>query len=149
MPLSRTRRAGALAGAIAALLALGASAVAAQAADTKIIVTPRVVLSAPAVSPVDFPGVSTVRAGQALPRRWVVVSRNVKIARGDEVAYAAMRMTCPKGTTWRTGASSGAIGAQVLDRTTRGRRSILVMATIAAGVKPGEIAAGTVYALCR
>jgi hypothetical protein len=149
MPLSRTRRAGALAGALAASLALAAGAVAAQAADTKIIVTPRVVLSAPAVSPVDFPGVSAVRAGQALPRRWIVVSRNVKIARGSEVAYAAMRMTCPKGTTWRTGTSSGAIGASVLDRTARGRRSVLVMATIAAGVKPGETVSGTVYALCR
>jgi hypothetical protein len=79
----------------------------------------------------------------------VVVSRSVKIARGSEVAYAAMRMTCPKGTTWRTGASSGAVGASVLDRNARGRRSVLVMATIAAGVRPGETVSGTVYALCR
>ena len=149
MPLPRTRRAVALAGALAVSLALGAGAVAAQAADTKIIVTPRVLISAPAVSPVDFPGVAAVRAGRALPRKWVVVSRSVKIARGSEVAFAAMRMTCPKGTTWRTGASSGAVGASVLDRNARGRRSVLVMATIAAGVKPGETVSGTVYALCR
>jgi hypothetical protein len=149
MPLPRTRRAVALAGAIAVSLALGGAAVAAQAADTKIIVTPRVVLAAPALSPVDFPGVSKVRASAALPAKWVVVSRNVKIARGSEVAYAAMRMTCPKGKTWRTGASGGAIGASVLDRNARGRQSVLVMATIAAGIKPGETVSGTVYALCR
>ena len=149
MPLPRTRRVAALVGAIAASLAVGTAAVAAPAADTKIIVTPRVVLTAPALSPVDFPGVSAVRAGKALPRRWVVVSRDVKIARGSEVAYAAMRMSCPKDTTWRTGSSSGAIGASLLDRHARGRRSVLVMATIAAGAKPGETVAGSVYALCR
>lgn len=147
MPLPRSLRA--IAGGLAVSLVLGASAIAAQAADTKIIVTPRVLLSAPSVSPVDFPGVSAVRAGTALPRRWVIVSRNVKIARGSEVAYAAMRMTCPNATTWRTGASSGAIGASVLDRRARGRRSVLVMATIAGGVEPGETVSGTVYALCR
>lgn len=148
MPRLRSSRA--VAGAVLASLALGTSAVAAHATDTKIIVAPRVLMSAPASSPVDFPGVAKVRAGEALPRNWVVVGRNVKIARGSEVAYAALRLTCPKGTTWRTGASSGAVGASVLDRSTRGKRSVLVMATIAdAGVAVGATVSGTVYALCR
>ncbi len=145
----RSRISHAVVCAIAASLALGGSAAAATATDTKIVVTPRVGLSAPGSSPVDFPGVSKVRAGEPLPPNWVVVSRDVRIYRGTEVAYAAMRMTCPKAKTWRTGASGGAIGASVLDRNVRGKRSVLVMATVAGDVQPGQTVAGTVYALCR
>ncbi len=104
------------------------------------------------MSPAEFPGVSKVRKGQAIPRNWAVVSRDVRITRGGEPAYAAMRMTCPKGKTWRSGASSGDIGVSVLDITAApGRkRSVLVMATFSASdVRVGESASGTVYALCR
>ena len=150
MPFLRTRRAAACA--VLASLVLGGSAIAADAPDTTISVSPRVTISSPASSPVDFPGVSKVRKGQAIPRNWAVVSRDVRITRGGEPAYAAMRMTCPKGKTWRSGASGGDIGVSVLDITAApGRkRSVLVMATFSeSDVRVGESASGTVYALCR
>ena len=56
-------------------LAVGGSAVAAQAADTTISVSPRVLIAVPDASPVDFAGVSKVRKGKPLPRGWVVVRR--------------------------------------------------------------------------
>ena len=147
MPAPRLRAA---AVAFAATLVLCVPAVAAGGPDTTIAVSPRVLTSAPAVSPADFPGVSKVRKGRALPRNWVVVGRDVRTTRGGEIAFAALRMTCPKGRTWRSGASTGDIGASVLDRSARGKRSVLVMATFsAADVREGESAGGTVLALCR
>ena len=147
MPAPRLRAA---AVAVTATLVLCVPAVAAGGPDTTIAVSPRVLTSAPAVSPADFPGVSKVRKGRALPRNWVVVGRDVRTTRGGEIAFAALRMTCPKGRTWRSGASTGDIGASVLDRSARGKRSVLVMATFsAADVREGESAGGTVLALCR
>ena len=147
MPAPRLRAA---AVAVAATLVLCVPAVAAGGPDTTIAVSPRVLTSAPAVSPADFPGVSKVRKGRALPRNWVVVGRDVRTTRGGEIAFAALRMTCPKGRTWRSGASTGEIGASVLDRSAHGKRSVLVMATFsAADVREGESARGTVLALCR
>jgi hypothetical protein len=146
MPCLAIRRAAACA---VAALALAAPAIAAQAADTTIVVSPREQLAARAVSPADFPGVSVVRKGQPLPRGWVVVQRDVRITRGAEVASGAFRMTCPKSRTWRSGTASGDILASVLDRSPR-KRSVLVLATFGArDVQPGETAAGTVFALCR
>ena len=59
-------------------------------------------------------------------------------------------MTCPKGKSWRSGTASGEIGVSVLDRSARGKRSVLVMATFStSAVAVGEVAAGTIYALCR
>ena len=95
---------------------------------------------------------SKVPEDEPLPRDWAVVSRHVRITRGDEPAYAAMRMTCPKGKTWRSSASGGAIGAGVLDRIAApGRkRSVLVMASPSSSdVRVGAARVGTVYALCR
>ena len=142
------RSIGAAACAVAAL-ALAAPAVAAPARDTTITVSPREQIAAPAVSPVDFPGVSAVREGAPLPRGWVVVSRDVKITRGGELASGAFRMTCPKSRTWRSGTASDDILASVLDRSPR-KRSVLVLATFVSDeVRVGETAAGTVFALCR
>ena len=93
---------------------------------------------------------TSVREGARLPRGWVVVGRRVRITRGDEPAFAALRMTCPRGKTWRSGIGSGEIGASVLDRNARGQRTVLVMATFStADVRVGATAAGTIYALCR
>jgi hypothetical protein len=132
-----------------AALAVAAPALAAQTPDTTITVSPREQVAAPAVSPIDFPGISIVRKGKPLPRGWVVVTREVKITRGGEVASGAFRMTCPKSRTWRSGTASGDILASVLDRSPR-KRSVLVLATFAAReVAVGETAAGTVLALCR
>lgn len=145
-------------GALIVLVAIGALAAAgagwALAADsdpdTAIAVSPRVLLAAPQNSPVDFPGVAKARAGERLPRRYVVVARDVRFVRGGEVAYAALRMSCPKGKRWRTGAADGDIGVSVLDRTVSKKRSVLVMASFStAETAIGETAAGTVYALCR
>lgn len=135
-----------------AALGLAASAFAqaqAPAEATTISVAPRVLIAAPQKSPVDFPGVAKARAGQPLPNGYVAVARDVKIARGAEVAFAALRMTCPKGKTWRTGASSGDIGLSVLDRRVTGKRSVLVLASPAPSVQQGKTATGTVYSLCR
>jgi len=146
MPAPRLRAA---AGAVAASLALCGPALAAGP-DTTISVSPRELTSAPAVSPADFPGISKVRKGRALPRNWVVVARDVRITRGGEPAFAALRMTCPKGRTWRSGTTTGDVGASVLARSARGKRSLLVMATFStADVREGETASGTVLALCR
>jgi hypothetical protein len=148
MPAHRSRRC--VAYALALCLASGATALASATSDTTIDVSPRVQYVAPAASPAGFPGVTSVRVGARLPRGWVVVGRNVRIVPGDEPAFAALRMTCPKGKTWRSGTTSGDIGVNVLDRNPRGKRSVLVMATFSASdVKPGASASGTVFALCR
>ena len=141
---SRFRRAAVC---VVAALAVAAPAIAAQASDTMITVSPREQLAARAVSPVDFPGISVVRKGEPLPRGWVVVRRDVRIKRGAEVASGAFRMTCPKDKKWASGTASDDILASVLDRSPR-KRSVLVLATFPASeVKVGETAAGTVYAL--
>jgi hypothetical protein len=146
MPFPAVSRAAACA---VAALALAGPAIAAHAADTTIVVSPREQAVAPAVSPVAFPGISVVRKGAPLPRGWVVVRRDVKITRGDELASGAFRMTCPKARTWRSGTANGNILASVLDRSPR-KRSVLVLATFPAREVPaGETAAGTVFALCR
>jgi hypothetical protein len=146
MSLPGFHRAAACAAALS--LALAGTAVAATA-DTTISVSPRVESAAPAVSPATFPGVTSVREGARLPRGWVVVGRDVKITRGDEPASAALRLTCPKGKTWRSSTGGGDIGVSVLDRNTRGRRSVLVMATFASDLRVGDTATGAALALCR
>jgi hypothetical protein len=146
-----SRRSGIVALAVAAALAGAAGAYAASAeSDTTTSVSPRVLLSAPDRSPVDFPGVAKARAGEPLPAGYVAVGRDVQITRGGEVAYAALRMSCPAGKTWRTGASDGDIGVTVLDRVVSKKRSVLVMASFDTHTTAvGETAAGTIYALCR
>ncbi|MDX6679646.1 MAG: hypothetical protein QOE31_3698 [Solirubrobacteraceae bacterium] len=150
MPSPRLRRATVCAVAVAAALSLGAPG-AAVAADTTLSVSPSVRIAAPDSSPVTFPGITRVREGETLPRNWVVVSRDVRITRGGEVAAAAFRMTCPKGRTWRGGTASGDILASVLERNPLSRKhSVLVMASFAtSAVRIGESATGTVFALCR
>ena len=116
--------------------------------STTISVTPRVFIAAPQKSPIDFPGVSSARAGKPLAKGYVAVARGVNITRGDETAFAALRLTCPKGKTWRTGGSAGDIGFSVLDQRVTGKRSVLVLAT-ASPQAVGATASGTVFALCR
>lgn len=149
--MSKLRRSRGAACAVAASLTLGGSAVAAGetdaiATDTTLTVSPRVVLTSPQRSPVAFPGVTRVREGVAPPRGWIVVSRDVQIVRGAEVAFAAFRMTCPKG-----GTANDDIAASVLDRDALShKRSVLVLATFATSVvRAGETATGKVFALCR
>lgn len=134
----------------AALATAGGVALAADGGPTTISVSPRVLVAAPQDSPADFPGVGRARAGRPLPAGYVAVARDVRITRGGEAAYAALRMTCPRGKTWRTGAAAGALGLSVLDRTVSGKRSVLVMATYdRRDTALGQTAAGTIYALCR
>ena len=133
----------AVAGAVGAYAAAGGS-------DTTIAVSPRTLLAAPQRSPVDFPGVARARAGEPLPAGYAAVARDVRIARGGEVAAAALRMACPHGKSWRTGASRGAIAVSVFDRAVSSKRSVLVMASLdTRETAPGEAAAGTIYVLCR
>ena len=85
-----------------------------------------------------------------MPKGYVAVGRDVRFTRGGEVAYAALRMTCPRGKTWRTGAATGDVVLNVLDRVVSKKRSVLVMATYnVRTVALGQTAAGTIYALCR
>jgi len=127
-----------------------ATVLAATTADTTIEVAPRVETSAPAASPATFPGVTSVRQGARMPRGWVVVGRDVRITRGTDSAFAALRMRCPTGKSWRSGTADGEIGLTVLDANARGKRSVLVMATFStSAVAAGEVASGAVYALCR
>ncbi len=150
-PASRRIGPAAVALAVVAALAGAAGAVAAAGgSDTTAAVSPRLVLSAPDRSPLDFPGVAKARAGEPLPAGYVAVARDVRLTRGAEVAYAALRMTCPKGRTWRTGAAGGDIAVSVLDRVVSDKRSVLVLASYdARETALGETAAGTIYALCR
>lgn len=133
----------ALASAVGAFAASGGSA-------TTTAVSPRVLSAAPERSPVDFPGVAKARAGEPLPAGYVAVGRDVRITRGAEIAYAALRMACPQGKTWRTGAAAGDVAVSVLDRAVSEKRSVLVMASLdTRRTAIGETAAGTIYALCR
>jgi hypothetical protein len=135
---------------VAALVSAAGAFAAADGSATTIAVTPRVLSAAPERSPVDFPGVGQARAGAPLPAGYVVVARDVRISRGAEVAYAALRMVCPKDKTWRTGAAAGDIAMSVLDRAVSDKRSVLVLASFDThGTALGETAAGTIYALCR
>ncbi len=140
--------AAALAASVAALGLAGVAGAEAPA-DTTIRVSPRVVIASPQKSPIDFPGAPNARAGRPLPKGYVAIARGVSITRGAEVAFAAMRMTCPKGKTWFTGGSAGEVGAGVLDRRVSGKRSVLVMASAAPSVAAGETGSGTIFALCR
>jgi hypothetical protein len=149
MPRFRLRRTAACAAA-ASLALCGSALAAASSSDTTIKVGPRVETAAPATSPATFPGITSVREGARLPRGWVVVGRNVGITRGAEPAYAALRMTCPNGKTWRSATGSGDIGMSLLERNARGKHSVLVMATFSTSdIKVGGTVVGTVYALCR
>ncbi len=149
MPSMLTRRSGPVL-LVAALATATVASAATDGADTTIAVSPRVLIAAPEISPVDFPGVAEARAGRPLPDGDVAVARVVRITRGGEVASAALRMTCPKRRRWRTGASSGAIAVSVLDRVVVRKRSVLVMASVdTRRTARGETAVGTVYALCR
>ena len=149
--ISRRLAGGALAGLVALATAGPGGAIAASSGpDTTIAVSPRVLIAAPERSPVDFPGVAKVKAGEPLLRNYVVVARDVRFVRGGEVAYAALRMTCPRGRTWRAGTASGDIDVAILDRTVSKKRSVLVMASFdTTETAVGQTAAGTVYALCR
>jgi hypothetical protein len=133
----------------AATLGLAGLAWAQAPQNTTISVAPRVLIAAPQKSPIDFPGVPSARAGRPLPTGYVAVARDVSITRGAESASAALRLTCPKGKTWRTGGSAGEVGFGVLDRRVTGKRSVLVLASANPGVAAGTAATGTVYALCR
>lgn len=147
----RSRRVRIAAVPAAAVLAGAAGAVAAGGgADTTTAVSPRALLTAPARSPVDVPGVAKARAGEPLPAGYSLVMRDVRLTRGTERAYAALPMTCPKGMTWRSGAARGDITVSVLDRVVSKKRSVLTMASYSARATAlGETAAGTIYALCR
>lgn len=150
MTQNRSRRVIAVTLAAVTMLAAGGGVALADAAtDTTITVSPRTVIPAPQNSPVDFAGVARARAGQPLPAGYVAVARAVAFTRGTETAFAAMRMTCPKGTSWRSGGADGDVGASVLDRRASGKRSVLVMASPVARGAAGEVVMGTVYALCR
>ena len=136
--------------AIAVSATAGGIAAAADGVDTTMSVSPREVIAAPRDSSADFPGVARARAGDPLPRGYVAVGRDVRITRGGDAAFAALRLVCPRAKTWRTGTATGAVGLTVLDRTVTGKRSLLVMATYdAQETALGQTAAGTVYALCR
>jgi hypothetical protein len=132
-----------------ATLAVAGIAVAEAPADTTMSVSPRMSVAAPARSPIGFPGVPGVAAGRPLPKGYVAVARDVRITRGGETAFAALRMTCPNGKSWRTGAVSGDVGVSVLDRRIAGKRSVLVLASAAPRIAAGDTATGTVFALCR
>ena len=136
--------------AITASAAAGGVAAAADGGDTTMSVSPREVIAAPRDSPADFPGVAKARAGEPLPKGYVAVGRDVRITRGGDAAFAALRLVCPRGKTWRTGTATGAVGLTVLDRTVAGKRAVLVMATYdTPQTALGQTAAGTLYALCR
>jgi putative intracellular protease/amidase len=139
----------AVAAGVASLAAAGL-AIAEAPTDTTISVSPRTAVAAPQRSPFAFPGVPDVAEGRPLPAGYVAIARDVSISRGGgETAFAAMRMTCPKGRTWRTGGASGEISVSVLDRRAAGKRSVLVLASAAPQVAAGETATGTIHALCR
>ncbi len=147
--MSSSRLIRAAAAAVVAALAATATAVAQAPSDTTISVSPRTLIAAPQDSPISFPGVAGARQGQPLPKGYVAVARDVRITRGAETAFAAMRMTCPKGKTWRTGGAAGEIGVSILDRRVTGKRSVLVLVSASSQVARGEAATGTAYALCR
>lgn len=150
MSSPRLTRAAAAVAAVAATAALAAGPAVAEAPpDTTISVSPRALIAAPQDSPISFPGVASARRGEPLPRGYVAVARDVRITRGAQPAFAAMRMSCPQGRTWRTGGVAGEIGMTILDRRVSAKRSVLVLVSASSQVARGEAASGTAYALCR
>jgi hypothetical protein len=149
MSSHRPSRAAAAVVAGIATFGLAGPATAQAPADTTMSVSPRTFVAAPAPSPLDFPGVRGVAAGRPLPKGYVAVARDVRISRGGETAFAAMRMTCPKGRTWRTAGASGEVVVSVLDRRVAGKRSVLVLASAVPRVAAGDTATGTIFTLCR
>src|SRR3954454_3402329 len=134
-------------------LAAGGTALAASTGtDSAITVSPRTtVASAPANSPIDFPGARAARAGKPLPSGNVVVGRAVKFTRGSDVAYADLTLRCPAGKTLRTLGRLGAVGPQVVRPLHYvGRRQVEVLVTYnAKAVKVGQSVEGTALALCH
>jgi hypothetical protein len=134
-------------------LAAGGTALAASAGtDSAITVSPRTtVASAPANSPISFPGARDARAGKPLPSGNVVVGRAVKFTRGSEVAYAGITVRCPAGKTLRTFGRVGAVAPQLLRPLYYvGHRQADVLVTYdARTVKVGQSVDGTVLALCH
>jgi hypothetical protein len=147
----RSTRVAATAAVMASVAALGGAglATAEAPADTTISVSPRTLVVAPQRSPFQFAGVPGVAESRPLPKGYVAIARDVRITRGGETAFAAMRMTCPKGKTWRTGGASGDVGVSVLARRVAGKRSVLVLASAAPHIAMGDTATGTIHALCR
>jgi hypothetical protein len=153
-----TLRTAAVAGAVACVVG-GTAAVAGGGPDTTSSVGPRVLTASPAPSPADFPGVSAARAGEPLPRGYVVVSHNVSITRGKKVAYPTFTVRCPGEKMLQTFAAGGEIAPQIVGRSPfvrrrqfgyRNKRSwgvVVGFNTREVGV--GESAAGTVHGLCR
>jgi hypothetical protein len=145
---------------VAAACAVGAgAAVAGGGPDTTSSVGPRVLTSAPAPSPVHFPGVPAARAGEPLPRGYVAVGHDVSITRGKALAYPAFTLRCPAGKRLKTFAARGEVAPQIVGRSPFVRRrefgyrnkpswGVVVDFDVRA-VGVGDTAAGTVYGLCR
>jgi hypothetical protein len=148
-----TRRLLPIASLAAVSLAASGTALAASAGtDTAITVSPRTtVASAPAKSPISFPGARDARAGKPLARGNVVVGRAVKFTRGSEVAYAGITVRCPAGKTLRSFGRVGGVAPQLLrPRDYVGRRQAdLLVWFDARTVKVGQSVDGTVLALCH
>jgi hypothetical protein len=135
-------------------LAAGGTALAATTAgtDSQISVSSRTtVAKAPDNSPISFAGAPDARRGKPLKSGNVVVGRTVKFTRGSEVAFAAITMRCPAGTTLRTLGQTGHVAPQVV-RPLRyaGHKQVDVTVDYdAKRVKVGDNAEGTVLALCH
>ena len=107
----------------------------------------RSILSAGDVSPVDGPGVKSIRRGKPIPAGYKIVARDVILTRGSQAGWGAFRMQCPKGTLTLTLAGRGGVGPQLVGKyhTTY----VTVIADYGPAVKPGQTVSGTDYLICH
>jgi hypothetical protein len=145
---------------VAGLLAAGGAwAVTGGGPDTTMSVGPRLLISSPENSPVDFPGEKRARAGKPLPEGFVAVAHRVTVTRGKTTSYPSFTLRCPEGKRLKTFAQEGDIAPQIVGRSPFVRRRAFEYANKAQwGVvvdypkkttKVGDTLTGTVYGLCR
>jgi hypothetical protein len=128
------------------LLAAAAVASPAAAAD----VGPQTVRVAPARFPNDIPGCVRPRCaqGRVIPRGWVLLTRRVRLARGER--RAAVRFTCPGRNRFVTFgfAEPGGVLVQIPDDQIPYTRRRTVRVVAERGV-PSRRGRGAIYAVCR
>jgi hypothetical protein len=124
---------------------VGAAIAAGSATPTTVTVTPVAALHAGDTAPSDAPGVKAIRAHEPIPSGYVLIGQRVDVQRGDRVAGAALRFSCPGETRLRTFLTTGQAGFGA-DRPYANRKTAYVVSVPSATLRQ---ASGVVYGVCR
>lgn len=136
----------AAAAAIACSLAgVGAAIAAESATPTTVTVTDVAALHAGDTAPGDAPGVKAIRAHKPIPAGYVLIGQKVDVQRGDRLAGAALRFSCPGATRLRTFVITGQAGFGA-DRPYVNHKTTYVVSFPSPTLRQ---ASGVVYGVCR